>query len=120
MAIKVVDTNVWVMIDYVNHAKDAEKICAEVCFAWGNEFHRSQNQLAVDETWEILGEYRKNIARGGLAEQYLNALHSTGRIVLRPIEFDDDHIAIVPDLLREFDPSDKKFLILPDCVGLPR
>ena len=110
----VIDTNVWAMIDKtiadVNTAEELD--CIKACQEWIKAFISGDDRLAVDTMYKILGEYRQNIKKGGLAEQYLNRLESQprDRIKDKEIEFDVDGYAILPDDWVFHDPSDCKFI----------
>lgn len=112
MAVEVVDTNVWVNIDKLPPDSEAERKCVLACIQWGKAFNHGTNddQLAVDITWEIMKEYRRNIKPGRLAERYLNTILSqaTTRLKLVEIRFDQNGDAILPDGVT-MDRSDRKF-----------
>ncbi len=114
MAVEVVDTNVWVNMDKIPPDSEAERQCILACIEWGAAFNRGtdEDQIAVDITWKILNEYRRNIKRGGLAERYLNTLLSQpmSRLKWAEIEFDEHGHAILPDKELVTDPSDRKFV----------
>ncbi|MAS35008.1 MAG: hypothetical protein CL610_13445 [Anaerolineaceae bacterium] len=107
MVAKVVDSNVWVIMDDLQ-----EKACALVCVEWGSSFSNGEDKLAVDRSWKIISEYRENIQKGGLAERYLNEFFSQPweRIEFVDIELDRDGIALLPDSNLISDPSDRKFV----------
>jgi hypothetical protein len=113
MVVEVVDTNVWVMMDKLSPENAVERECVLACIQWGSAFNKGadERQIAVDDAWKILTEYRRNIKKGGLAEQYLNALLSQPRkrLALVTIQFDENGDAILPDLLQKMDRSDRKF-----------
>jgi hypothetical protein len=114
MVIEVVDTNVWVNIDKIPPASEAEHQCVLACAKWGKSFNTSSDdhKIAVDITWKILTEYRANIKKGGLAEQYLNKVLSQPitRIQFVEVPFDAQGYAILPDALVIDDKDDRKWV----------
>lgn len=114
MGVEVVDTNVWVNMDKLPPESESERQCILACIEWGAAFNRGtdDDQIAVDNEWKILTEYRRNIKPGGLAERYLNTILSKPitRLKLIEIEFDDDGYAVLPDKDLIDDPSDRKFV----------
>lgn len=114
MSEAVVDTNVWVYADRIT-ADGAgipaiEGDCIESCYLWLTEFVDGSDQLVVDYSNRIIGEYRQNIVAGGVAEQLLNQLEiiALERIIYVDIDFDRNHHAELPFALG--DPSDRKFV----------
>lgn len=112
--IEVVDTNVWAAIDKIPPKDKIEANCIKACVEWAQAFIAGgeSRRIAVDMTFKILTEYRGQIKKGGLAEQYLNQLQSQpmARIEFVEIEFDDDGNAILPDTITGIDASDRKFV----------
>jgi hypothetical protein len=109
----VVDTNVWVKAEEIEHAQASDEQCATQCLEWLRDFVTGQNRLVLDDRYMILGEYRKNIMRGGLAEQWLNQLETKPRdvrLVELPIKVDKDGYAEVPPPLAILDASDRKLV----------
>ena len=112
----VVDTNVWVMVDKVveDTETEEEKQCINSCQQWLELFVSGDDLLVLDDfaTWQIMTEYRNNVRSGGVAESILNRLSSTifHRLVLKPIDFDSDRIAIVPSPLDRIHKKDRKFV----------
>jgi hypothetical protein len=103
----VIDTNVWVMPDREIHTLDTLPLvaCAETCREWLMALRTGENQAVVDDTYTIVGEYRRNLRQGGFGEKILNELMKTGRLIYRsasqlPGELGPEH----------FDPSDQKFV----------
>jgi predicted nucleic acid-binding protein len=113
MVIEVVDTNVWVMIDKIPPASEAERQCVLACVKWGKAFNEGtdDHKIAVDMAHKILNEYRANIKKGGLAEQYLNKVLSQPitRLAFVEIVFDAHGHAVVLDNLIS-DPKDRKWV----------
>jgi hypothetical protein len=111
--IEVVDTNVWASIDKIPPANATEAACVKACFEWGKQFSEAGEdyKIAVDMAWKILTEYRGQIKKGGLAEQYLNRILSqpVTRIEFAQIEFDENGHAILEENIMD-DPSDRKFV----------
>jgi hypothetical protein len=110
----VIDTNVWAMIDrpIADVETAAELACIEQCRQWLRNFINSEDRLVVDLAFKILTEYRGQIAPGGLPNQWLNQLETKPRdlrLVELLITFDRDGYAIVPDILKPLDRSDRKF-----------
>jgi len=110
----VVDTNVWAMVDKTIADVDTieELDCIEACQNWLKLFIESSDRLIIDQKYKILLEYRHNIKKGGLAVQRLNQLETQPRerLVERPVEFDDNGHAKLPEHITFHDPSDRKFL----------
>jgi len=111
MAIWVIDTNVWVMLDAVTRIDQLDRDCAVNCVYWMKSIMESDDQIAVDVMMKILTKYRANIKNGGLAQQYLNQLltQPITRLKFREIKYDSDGYAIIPDGLFE-DEDDRKFI----------
>lgn len=109
----VVDTNVWVQIDVnlANVKTREEALCVIAAQAWIKQFMKSGDKLVTDLVRrQIIGEYRNNILKGGLAEQYLNALETQPRdkrLVEVEIAHDSAGFGLLPFHLR--DPKDRKF-----------
>src|SRR5688572_2975390 len=99
--IEVVDTNVWASIDKIPPENAIEAACIKACLEWGKKFSEAGEdyKIAVDISWKILTEYRGQIRKGGLAEQYLNKILSQPitRIEFVEIEFDENGHAILEE-----------------------
>lgn len=111
----VIDTNVWCLIDRdISTIQSIEELdCYQANREWLREFIHSDDKLGVDISYQILSEYRKNITRGGLAQQWLNRLETQPRdkrLIEVFIEFDNHGYAILPELLLIPDESDRKFV----------
>lgn len=118
MADYVVDTNVWVWVDKpLDDCQTVEELdCLDTCREWLQSFVHGDDKLAVDLSYEILREYRRDIehyAPNGLARQLLNILETKPRerkLIEVEIRFDDDGYAILPDTVIFNDPNDRKFI----------
>lgn len=113
----VIDTNVWVMVDKdLNDVNTPSELdCIEQCRDWLDAFISCQSsRLILDDSYLILTEYRKDIKRKGIGEDYLNRLEAQprNRLIEVTIEFDDKGLPKVPDVLYQcdFDLSDRKFV----------
>lgn len=110
----VVDSNVWAWVDKpISQLSKVELQCLQACLEWLKEFVPSADKLVVDLTYKILQEYRNQIKKGGLAEQWLNKVETQPRnrkLVELQIEFDDDGYAVVPESLAMNDKADRKFI----------
>ena len=109
----VVDTNIWAMASKsAAEMTNDELKCSEICIEWLKIFVSSDDRLIVDLTYRILTEYRANITKGSLAEQYLNQLQSRplDRFVYMQVEFDDNDYAILPEHITFDDEDDRKFI----------
>lgn len=111
----VIDTNVWCLVDFdVSTATTIEELdCASNCRNWLREFIASTNVLVVDLDYRIIKEYRDNIAKGGLAHQWLNQLETQPRelrLIELQIEYDDDGYGIVPPEVAIHDKEDRKLI----------
>ena len=121
----VVDTNVWVMVDeaVTDLKSEQERDCILACQRWLEDFTDSDDRLVVDnyDTYVIISEYRRNVRPGGVAENLLNEL--TGRLlhrlVLKPIQLDQDGFAILPAPFTLSHAKDRVFLsVAIQCVPL--
>ena len=85
--------------------------CVRSCHRYLLELRDGNAVLVTDSAWRIMKEYRANIPRGGFANDVLNTLQKAGRVVLVPIDYDDDGYAILPPGfgLERLDPADRKF-----------
>lgn len=98
----VVDTNAWVMVDeeISGLQSEGERDCILACQRWVEEFIDSDDRLVVDDfnTFVILSEYRRNVRPGGVAENLLNELTERlfHRLVLKPVQLDQNDFAILP------------------------
>jgi hypothetical protein len=103
----VIDTNVWVMPDREIHTHDTMPLvaCAETCREWLVALRTGENQAVVDDTYTIIGEYRRNLRQGGFGEKILNELMKTGQLIYRSGSPLPDGAG-----LEHFDPSDQKFV----------
>ena len=112
----VVDTNVWVMVDKLIGEVDTEqeKDCIGACADWLRQFIQGEDRLVVDSTYKVLSEYRRNVKKGGIAENLLNQLTNRlfHRLVQKPIKFDVNGHAILPADIAFADPEDRKFIAL--------
>jgi len=110
----VVDTNIWVMIDKPLDKLSLEEItCLKACRKWLKDFVKSEQKLVVDLSYKIIGEYRVNIPKGGLARQWLNQLETQPRevrLIEVEIELDDKGVAVLPKTLVIADKNDRKFV----------
>ena len=111
--IEVVDTNVWASVDKIPPKDKTEAECIKACIEWFQEFRQGDTEykIAVDMAFKILTEYRGQIKKGGLAEQYLNDLlaQPIDRIEFVEVEYDENGHAILPDDIMD-DLSDRKFV----------
>ena len=114
MAEYVVDTNVWVMVDFdVSTATLEELDCATGCRRWLREFINGTDKLVVDLDYKIIREYRDNIAKGGLANQWLNRLETQPRdlrLIELQIQYDEYGFGIVPPEVAIHDLKDRKWV----------
>ncbi len=113
MAEFVVDTNVWAMADkLIADANEIELDCIEAAQNWLRAFIAGTDILALDDRYQILGEYRANIRQRGFATQILNQLEKKprDRLIEVTIEFDDDGYAILSEEVLIDDKSDRKFI----------
>lgn len=111
----VIDTNVWVLLDKnPSEIKTLEELdCIEVVGKWFSELFAQGFYLVVDSYYKIFKEYRKNIKKGGLAEQYLNRLETQPRDYLIEVEgiaWDENGDAVLPHVFNIPDRSDRKFI----------
>ncbi len=111
----VVDTNVWVKVDFdVSKATTIEELdCASACRTWLREFIESTNKLVVDLDYRIIKEYRANILKGGLAHQWLNRLETQPRdlrLIELQIAYDSDGYAVVAPEVAVTDKEDRKLI----------
>ncbi len=121
----VVDTNVWVMVDEaVSDLKsEEERDCILASQRLLEDFIDSDDRLVVDDydTYVIISEYRRNVRPGGVAENLLNEL--TGRLfhrlVLKPIQLDQDGFAVLSAPYTLSHAKDRVFLAVAiRCVPL--
>lgn len=116
MADYVIDTNVWVEVDKVIGIGNVESVteidCIKRCRDWLRAFARSEDRLVLDLTWQILKEYRKRIAPGGLARRLLDQLETQPRLRLVEVqvEWDENKHAKVPEECAIPDRDDRKFV----------
>ena len=114
----VVDTNVWAMADRVTSLEEGtpsdEADCVKACYKWLLDFSLNDDKLLVDHDYEVMSEYRRNVVKGGLAEQELNRLESQplAKLLGVSIAFDRDGHAELPAQVRVADESDRKFVAL--------
>ena len=112
----VVDTNVWVKVDeeVAEMETEEEKQCIIASQSWLEQFISSDDRLVVDSfaTYAVMTEYRRNVRRGGVAENLLNELTGRlyGRLVEKKIELDKNGIAILPPPFHLSDPEDRKYV----------
>lgn len=114
MADWVVDTNVWLMADkFIAEISTPDEIdCIEAALDWLRNFEDSDDHLWLDDRYKILGEYRRKIKKGHVAEARLNQLEQQPRERLREVRanFDEDGYAILPEGVSFHDPADRVFL----------
>ena len=117
------DTNVMYTADKHPVAESGEREelsrCAEMSFQLIKNVIQTKEGLVLDDGWEILGEYAKNVDQwkpSGIARAFFIWLHnnrlkfpSEDRVHITPSE---NGYAEFPDLeeFTNFDPSDKKFV----------
>jgi hypothetical protein len=105
VAERVVDTNVWVMPDPEVATLDTAALldCAETCRSWLHTLRTGEHAAVVDDVYAIMGEYRRNLRRGGFSEKLLNDLIKTNRLIYRA-----QAVPLVPELAG-LDAADQKF-----------
>jgi len=74
------------------------------------DLQNNDAHLAVDCSWQILGEYYRKISEQDLAYEILALLAKQNRFDWSRIEIDSDGYAIVPPECAIQDPSDRKFV----------
>ena len=119
----VVDANVWVMVDKIVTELDEseDQDCVRSCQLWLERFIFGDDRLVVDSfnTYAIISEYRRNVKRGGVAENLLNHLVNVlfDRLVQIVIRFDENGFAELPQQLRAIHGKDRKFVAVAiECV----
>ena len=103
------------MVDFVisKTTTRAELDCFDACRKWLRTFINGADKLVVDLDYKIIKEYRANIAKGTLTEQWLNRLETQPRdlrLVEVQIAYDADGYAIVPPKVAIQDKNDRKFV----------
>ncbi len=109
----VVDANVWATASKTIEESSSEELkCLKSCLDWLRIFTQGPDSLVVDAHYRILNEYRENIRKGSLPEQWLNAFESKQRLraVLVEFEVGDRETAILPDGVIIPDRNDRKFV----------
>jgi len=102
----VVDTNVWVV---AAGRAAVGAACETTCISALSDL-AERGTLAVDMDHQILGEYHSNVPPGTLPDVLLRGmLRVAGRVEYRQCRWERAGVAVVPDCLRDLDPSDRKF-----------
>jgi len=103
----VVDTNVWVVANGGHSHAPVE--CQQRCAA-ALENLRAGGVLAVDERFEILGEYYSELPQDSFSYRLLNLLQrQAGKLEYRPCSRYEDGNIVVPACLHGLDRDDWKF-----------
>ncbi|MCY4538981.1 MAG: hypothetical protein OXE52_12240 [Chloroflexi bacterium] len=96
----------------VGNSEDRD--CIRACQLWVESFIANDDRLVVDsfKTYEIISEYRRNVERGGVAENLLNQLLNVlfDRLIQIEIRFGDDGFAELPEQLLSLHGKDRKFV----------
>ncbi len=113
----VIDTNVLVV------ASDPTRDCSEHCFDFLEKILRDKSVIFIDVFFdkerqsfcsEIEDEYKKNIDSQDYAYQFLRKIfdHDPNSIICRVVvkKDEDENYLDFPSDLKNFDPSDKKFV----------
>jgi hypothetical protein len=113
VAERVVDTNVWVMPDREVTTLNTVALldCAETCRSWLHTLRTGEHEAVVDDVYAIMGEYRRNLRRGGFSEKLLNDLIKTNRLIYRAQAVHTDGTPVLPLVpeLAGLDAADQKF-----------
>ncbi len=101
----VIDTNIWVVADGGHRSASPE--CEDGCLAWLITLRRSADGIVVDDAYEILREYRRNLRPGDYVEELLNTLERQRPRRLRWVTllWGANGSAVVPTRLHCLDPS---------------
>ena len=120
----VVDTNVWVMVDIIVKELDGseDQDCVRSCQLRLEKFIVGDDRLVVDSlnTYAIISEYRRNVKRGGVAENLLNQLVNVlfDRLVQKVIRFDENGFVELPQQLMSLHRKDRMFVAV-DMACVP-
>ena len=115
----VVDTNVAVVANALS--EQASEDCVETCAERLEEIMQDEVKLAIDDDWQILGEYTQNLRSTGndVGDRFLRWVLRNWRnpercdlVHITPIDGSENAFEEFPDdsALNDFDPDDRKFI----------